>query len=43
MAKKLDLMDLKQILTLHLDGVSNREIAKTLSISRNTIPLHGFI
>lgn len=40
MAKKLDPMDLKQIITLHLDGFSNREIAKTLSISRNTINLY---
>ena len=37
MANKLDLMDLKQILQLHLDGVSNRQIGKILSISRNTI------
>lgn len=37
MANKLDLMDLKQILTLHLSGCSNRKIAKTLDISRNTV------
>jgi hypothetical protein len=37
MAKKLDPMDLKQIISLRLDGLSNREVAKTLSISRNTI------
>lgn len=37
MAKQLDPMDLKQILTQHLDGFSNRDIGKTLSISRNTI------
>lgn len=37
MANKLDPMDLKQIITLHLDGVSNRKIEKTLGISRNTI------
>ncbi|MEC4054574.1 LuxR C-terminal-related transcriptional regulator [Myroides odoratimimus] len=30
-------MDLKQIITLHLDGYSNRKIASTLSISRNTV------
>lgn len=37
MANKLDPMDLKQIITLHLDGYSNRKIANTLGISRNTI------
>ena len=37
MAKKLDHMDLKQIIRLHLEGFSNREIAKTLSIGRNTV------
>jgi len=37
MAKKLDPMDLKQIIRLRLDGISNREIGKTLNISRNTI------
>ena len=37
MANTLDPMDLKQILTLHIDGFSNRKIAKTLDISRNTI------
>ena len=37
MAKKLDPMDLKQIIQLHLDGLSNREISRTLGISRNTI------
>ncbi|MEC4116013.1 LuxR C-terminal-related transcriptional regulator [Myroides phaeus] len=37
MANKLDPMDLKQIITLHLDGYSNRKIANTLSISRNTV------
>ncbi|MBT6231110.1 MAG: IS21 family transposase [Candidatus Scalindua sp.] len=37
MAKKLDPMDLKQIIQLHLDGLSNRSISQTLSISRNTI------
>lgn len=37
MANTLDPMDLKQILTLHKDGVSNRQIAATLSISRNTV------
>jgi len=37
MAKKLDPMDLKQIITLHLDGLSNRNIGKTLGISRNTV------
>lgn len=37
MAKKLDPMDLKQILRLRLDGFSNRDIGKTLGISRNTV------
>ena len=37
MANTLDPMDLKQIITLHLDGYSNRNIGATLSISRNTI------
>jgi len=37
MANILDPMDLKQILTLHLDGLSNRRIAVILGISRNTV------
>ncbi len=37
MANKLDPMDLKQIITLHLDGVSNRKIGSLLGISRNTV------
>lgn len=37
MANILDSMDLKQIITLYKDGVSNRQIALTLSISRNTV------
>jgi transposase len=37
MAYKLDPMDLKQILSLHLDGYSNRQLAKTLNIGRNTV------
>lgn len=37
MANKLDPMDLKQIITLHQDGVSNRKIEELLGISRNTI------
>ena len=37
MANTLDLMDIKQILTLQLDGLSNRKIAETLGISRNTV------
>jgi transposase len=37
MAKKLDPMDLKQIVRLHLAGISNREISKTLGIGRNAI------
>lgn len=37
MSKTLDPMDLKQIITLHLDGLSNRKIGQTLGISRNTV------
>ena len=37
MANTLDPMDLKQILSLHLDGLSNRKIGAALGISRNTI------
>ena len=37
MANTLDIMDLKQIITLHLDGYSNRKIGTTLGISRNTV------
>jgi len=37
MANKLDPMDLKQIISLHHDGLSNRKIAKLLGIGRNTV------
>lgn len=37
MANTLDPMDLKQIITLRLDGFSNRKIGTTLGISRNTV------
>lgn len=37
MANKLDPMDLKQIITLHLNDYSNRKIGSTLGISRNTV------
>ncbi|QGY44721.1 IS21 family transposase [Maribellus comscasis] len=37
MANKLDPMDLKQILSLHNEGLSNRQIGDLLSISRNTV------
>lgn len=37
MANKLDPMDLKQIITLHIDGLSNRQIGEMLGISRNTV------
>lgn len=40
MANSLDPMDLKQIITLHLDGVSNRKIASILGISRNTVNIY---
>lgn len=37
MAKKLDSMDIKQIIALHLEGLSNRKIGSLLGISRNTV------
>ena len=37
MSKKLDPMDLKQIIRLHVDKYSNRAISKTLGIGRNII------
>jgi transposase len=37
MANKLDIMDLKQIINLHLDGSSNREIGRILGLNRNTV------
>lgn len=37
MANTLDSMDLKQILILHKNGLSNRKIGTTLAISRNTV------
>lgn len=37
MANKLDPMDLKQIINLHLDGLSNRKLSSMLGISRNTV------
>ncbi len=37
MTRKLDLMDVKQIIRLHLDGQSNRNISRTLGINRNTV------
>lgn len=37
MANTLDPMDLKQIISLHIDGFSNRKIGATLGISRNTV------
>lgn len=37
MSNKLDFMDLKQIITLHLDGFSNRSISTTLGLGRNTV------
>ena len=37
MANTLDPMDLKQILRLHKDGLSNRKIGITLGLSRNTV------
>ncbi|MBL4861411.1 MAG: IS21 family transposase [Crocinitomicaceae bacterium] len=37
MARKLDQMDLKQIISLHLEGISNRGISDMLSLGRNTV------
>jgi hypothetical protein len=37
MANTLDPMDIKQIIRLHKDGISNRQISKTLGIGRNCI------
>lgn len=37
MAKQLSPMDLKQIITLHQDGFSNRKVADILGLNRNTI------
>jgi len=37
MANVLDPMDIKQIFSLHRDGLSNRKIAAVLGISRNTV------
>jgi transposase len=37
MANKLDPMGLKQIISLHVDGQSNRKIAEVLGIGRNTV------
>lgn len=37
MANTLDPMDLKQIIRLHIDGESNRQIGEILNISRNTV------
>ena len=37
MANTLDLMDLRQILSLHMDGLSNRKIGELLDIHRNTV------
>jgi len=37
MANTLDPMDLKQIITSHNDGLSNRQIGELLDVSRNTV------
>jgi transposase-like protein len=37
MANSLDPMNLKQIITLHVDGLSNRKIGELLDISLNTV------
>ena len=40
MSKKLDPMDLKQILTLHLEGYSNHKIDSVLCIFSNTVNIY---
>jgi len=37
MAKKLNPMDLKQLIRLHLEGLSNQRKSKTLCIGRNAV------
>ena len=37
MANNLDLMDLKQIINLHLDGLSNLKLSYILGIRRNKV------
>lgn len=37
MANNLDLMDIRQIINLLIDGLSNRKISEVLGISRNTV------
>ena len=41
MAKTLDPMDLKQIITLHIDGVSNRKIRSIHSGKVTSFKLRG--
>ncbi|MFT5725640.1 MAG: ATP/maltotriose-dependent transcriptional regulator MalT [Bacteroidia bacterium] len=36
MANGLDSMDLKQIICLHLEGLSNRQVGEQLSVSLQT-------
>ena len=35
--KRIDIMDLKQLITLKKQGVSNRKAAQILQLSRNTV------
>jgi len=35
--KRIDIMDLKQLITLKRQGVSNRKAAQILHLSRNTV------
>jgi len=43
MAKTLDPMDLKHIISLHIEGVTNRQIGSSLGISRNTVYIYGVV
>ena len=39
--KRIDIMDLKQLITLKKQGVSNRKAAQLLQLSRNTV--NGYV
>ncbi len=39
--KRIDIMDLRQLIRLKKDGLSNRQVAEMLSVSRNTI--NGYV
>jgi DNA-binding CsgD family transcriptional regulator len=35
--KRIEMMDLRQLITLKKEGISNRKVARLLQISRNTV------